>query len=125
MSPALGGSAWGRPGDAVDRCNRVHPCGRPTLGCNRTQIGCVLLSVSLIATGVITELGENENKVLDLLDQWREESTRHEPRERVELMCTNADALSVEANEALQLLEWWAGDRFPWLDVRLRMGDDD
>ena len=68
-------------------------------------------------------MGENENKGLDLLDQWREEAASHEPRERVELVCTNADALSPEADDALMVAEWWLADRFPWLDVRLRMGD--
>lgn len=63
---------------------------------------------------------ERAREALALLDSWRAEADR-EPRERVELVCTNADALSVEANEALQLLEWWLADRFPWLDARLRL----
>ena len=67
---------------------------------------------------------ERARKALALLDSWRAEIARHEPRERVELVCTNSDALSPEAEDALMVAEWWLGDRFPWLDVRLRMGDE-
>ncbi len=67
---------------------------------------------------------ERARKALALLDSWRAEAASHEPRECVELVCANAGKLSPEAVDALMVAEWWLADRFPWLDVRLRMGDE-